>query len=69
MKEMLSLSLIIGIILSPMLSYSLEYLRVECHPGSEDIYGFNATLLDESRVVQFDEFRGKVLLIYNVATY
>jgi len=44
--------------------------RVECqNHGNETIYGYNATTVDGNKTVSFDEFKGKAVLIFNVATY
>jgi len=44
--------------------------RVECeNHGNRTIYGFNATTVYGNETVSFDQFKGKAVLIYNVATY
>lgn len=40
----------------------------ECHEVEGDFYQFSAKTLNGS-TVSFDEYRGKVVLAYNVATY
>ncbi|KAL7643844.1 UNVERIFIED_CONTAM: hypothetical protein RMT77_005850 [Armadillidium vulgare] len=45
------------------------YPKVDCTQGDEDIYQFSARRLNDSSTVSFDTYTGKVLLIYNTATY
>jgi len=44
-------------------------MRRECGDVEGDFYQFSANLLNGSRTVDFEEYRGKVVLVYNVATY
>jgi len=44
-------------------------LRVECQSGGETIYDYNATTVYGNETVSFEEFKGKPVLIFNVATY
>ncbi|KAL7643845.1 UNVERIFIED_CONTAM: hypothetical protein RMT77_005851 [Armadillidium vulgare] len=64
---MLSRLLLLGTLLGPILA-DVEYAKVECTPAGE-IYEYSARLLDGSGTVSFEDYRGKVILIYNVATY
>jgi len=59
--------LLLGTLLGPCMGEA--YVSVNCTEGDDDIYQFNATLLDESATINFGDYRGKVLAIYNVATY
>jgi len=44
--------------------------RVECeNHGNGTIYGYNATTVHGNETVSFDQFKGKPVLIFNVATY
>jgi len=45
------------------------YQRVTCRPTNSTIYQFNATTVTGDKNVSFDEFKGKAMLIFNVATY
>jgi hypothetical protein len=64
---MLPLLLLAGTLLGPAAAEVFQ--RVPCDPTTQDIYGFNATLLSGNETVQFSEFAGKVVLVYNLATY
>jgi len=44
--------------------------RVKCDPPTnETIYQFNATTVYGNETVTFDQFKGKAVLVFNVATY
>jgi len=43
--------------------------RVKCDPTNETIYQFNATTVYGNETVTFDRFKGKAVLVFNVATY
>ncbi|KAB7497713.1 hypothetical protein Anas_06157 [Armadillidium nasatum] len=60
---MLSRLLLLGTLLGPSLA-DVEYAKVECTPAG-DIYEYSAGLLDGSGTVSFEDYRGKVILIYN----
>jgi len=64
---MLSLVLLAGALLGP--AAAVTYQRVACDPSTVTIYGFNATNLYGNETVTLDRYQGKVVLIYNVATY
>ncbi|KAK7072891.1 hypothetical protein SK128_020143 [Halocaridina rubra] len=46
-----------------------KFLRRECKYVSNDLYQFSATLLNSSKKVDFSDYKGKVVLVYNVATF
>ncbi|KAB7497711.1 hypothetical protein Anas_06159 [Armadillidium nasatum] len=48
---------LLGTLLGPSMAES--YMSVNCTAGEEDIYQFNATLLDGSATVDFGDYRGK----------
>jgi len=41
----------------------------QCKNSSGDVYSFSGPALDGKRMVKMDDFRGKVILVVNVATY
>ena len=54
-------ALLLGTLVVPSLATVIS--RVECVPGSDNIYQFNATLLDESATVNFGDYAGKVSIL------
>jgi len=41
-----------------------------CKTGVEgDVYGFNLTEIDEATPLPLEQYRGKVLVVFNSATY
>jgi len=49
--------------------FSEMVFRRECGEVKGDFYQFSAKTLNGSETVNFEEYRGKVVLVYNVATY
>ncbi|KAK7072894.1 hypothetical protein SK128_020146 [Halocaridina rubra] len=43
--------------------------RQLCGPVTGDFYQFSANTLNGSTPISFEDYRGKVVLVYNVATY
>jgi len=60
--------LVMGALLG--LSSAAVTRRVECdNPSNGTIYPFNATTVYKNETVSFEQFKGKAVLIFNVATY
>ncbi|KAK7072897.1 hypothetical protein SK128_020149 [Halocaridina rubra] len=43
--------------------------RRACGEANGDFYQFSAQLLNGSTTINFSDYQGKVVLVYNVATY
>jgi len=59
--------LVLGALLGPASGF--RTMRVPCADTNQTIYDFNATTLYQDDTVPFERYRGKVVLVFNVATY
>jgi len=51
-------------------SAQAEYFgRRECGETDGDFYQFSAKRINDSQLVNFEEYKGKVILVANVATF
>ena len=66
---MLNNLLLIGTLIGTASTVDAVNARVSCDPVKGDIYQFSATLLDGSAKIDFEEYRGKVLYIYNIQLF